>query len=151
MAAQSKPRPRKGAPQTEAQKKRNAKMGRSARGADGRVKAWKPTKAQRMVVSAAALAGISMDTVATVLRKDPATVRKHCAEEIKDGAEGVHLKLVGELYHMAMDRKSGKQLGAVIFSLKSKFGYRETQNIDLKGRVQVDMNVNYGEPVAAAN
>lgn len=85
-----------------------------------------PTKATRDTVSLHALVGTPQEVIADVLGIDPKTLRKHYREELDQALAKANATIGGTLFNKA---KSG-DTSAMIFWLKTRAGFRETQNID---------------------
>ena len=85
-----------------------------------------PTKATRDTVALHALVGTPQEVIADVLGIDPKTLRKHYREELDQALAKANATIGGTLFNKA---KSG-DTSAMIFWLKTRAGFRETQNID---------------------
>lgn len=85
-----------------------------------------PTKATRDTVSLHALVGTRQEVIADVLGIDPKTLRKHYREELDQALARANATIGGSLFNKA---KAG-DTAAMVFWLKTRAGFRETQHID---------------------
>lgn len=85
-----------------------------------------PTKATRDTVSLHALVGTPQEIIADVLGIDSKTLRKHYREELDQSLAKANATIGGALFNKA---KAG-DTAAMTFWLKTRAGFRETQNID---------------------
>ena len=108
--------------------------------------AYEPTDAARALVLAGVMCLTPQATIARALRIDEKTLRKHFAAELEEGDAAQEVKLAGTLMKLA-------QLGdkaACMFLLKTKFGWRETQQVEHTGEVKTKITYEWdfaAEPV----
>ena len=74
--------------------------------------------------------GMTQDEMATVFHISPATMRKAFKAELKDGETVVMAAVKGKLVQKAMNGDNG----CMFFLLKTRGGFRETNNHQLLGK-----------------
>jgi DNA-binding XRE family transcriptional regulator len=89
-----------------------------------------PTKEQRNYARAMVACGMTQDEMATVFHISPATLRKAFKTELKDGETVVMAAVKGKLVQKAMNGDNGR----MFFLLKTRGGFRETNNHQLLGK-----------------
>lgn len=88
---------------------------------------WEPTAEDRVKVKLYAGIGIPVKMIATLIGVgSDNTLSKHCAEELKVGEAEATAKIAGKLFAKAM----AGDLGAIIFWLKARAGWREKHVLD---------------------
>lgn len=85
-----------------------------------------PTRATREAVKMHALVGTRQEVIADILSIDPKTLRKYYREELDQSLAQANATIGGSLFNKA----KGGDTAAMIFWLKTRAGFRETQNID---------------------
>jgi hypothetical protein len=88
-----------------------------------------PTDEQRGMVKAFAAYGVQQDEIAKYLEIDPKTLRKHFRRELDTGSIEATSKVAQSLYKAAM----GGNVGAAIFWMKARGGWREKHEIEHSG------------------
>ena len=88
-----------------------------------------PTDEQRGMVKAFAAYGVQQDEIAKYLEIDPKTLRKHFRRELDTGSIEATSKVAQSLYKAAM----GGNVGAAIFWMKARAGWREKHEIEHSG------------------
>ena len=81
------------------------------------------------MVSLMAAAGILHDRIASSMKIDDDTLRKHFREELTHGMDQVTTLAVGQL----VQQIKGGNLGAICFWLKCRAGWRETDRLEHVG------------------
>ncbi len=89
-----------------------------------------PTDERRRVVRALSGLGLPQDDIATHLGIDPKTLRKHFRTELDLGAIEATAKVAQSLFRMATD---GNNVGAAIFWMKARAGWREVNRQEHTG------------------
>ena len=90
---------------------------------------FKPNDEQREMVRVWIMAGCSQQTIAKAMGINPDTLKKHFSEEIDDGKDFVLGNLASVTYRRAMFEGC---VASTFFLLKTRFGYRETNRLELK-------------------
>ena len=88
-----------------------------------------PTEKTRNEVAALAGFGVRYEDIADFLGISEKTLTKHYKEELKNGAIKANAAIAKTLFNAA---KEGN-VTACIFWLKTRAGWRETQNVELSG------------------
>lgn len=94
---------------------------------------FQPTGEQRRTVEAMAAYGVREEEIARTVGEagiDPKTLRKHFRRELDIGATKANSTVAQTLYKLAT---SGKHVGATIFWLKSRAGWKETNVVQHSG------------------
>lgn len=95
--------------------------------------AHKPTDETRHIVAMAYLNGCTQDVVAGMMGISVPTLWKHYKKELEFGSDERNAKVAAALFHNAM---SG-DVRAQMFWMKTRAGWRETNNLELSGKVEV--------------
>ena len=95
-----------------------------------------PTEKSRAEVSALCSFGITQDEIATYLDIDIKTLCKHYRRELDTGAIKANAAMAKRLFDAGI--KDGS-VPAMIFWLKTRARWRETDNKDINGGETVDM------------
>ena len=96
-----------------------------------------PTDEQRGIVKAFAAYGVQQDEIAKYIEIDPKTLRKHFRRELDVGSIEATSKVAQSLYKAAM---SGN-VGAAIFWMKARGGWREKHDIEITGKDGGPINI----------
>jgi hypothetical protein len=91
-----------------------------------------PTDEQRGMVKAFAAYGVQQDEIAKYLEIDPKTLRKHFRRELDTGSIEATSKVAQSLYKAA----TSGNVGAAIFWMKARGGWREKHEIDVTSQGQ---------------
>ena len=104
---------------------------------------YKPTPEQRAQVESLAAYGTPQETIASVLKIDPKTLRKHFRDELDNAAPKANAAVAQSLYKKATG--DGPQaVTAAIFWAKCRMGWKEpAQDIDHSGEVKHAVTVEY--------
>ena len=94
--------------------------------------AYEPTEESRRTVRAMSGYGVPHDDIATMLRLDPKTLRKHFREELDRGSIEATAKVGQSLFRMATE---GDSVAAAIFWMKARAGWREKHDVTLRAEV----------------
>lgn len=95
---------------------------------------WNPSPQDRKQVKALAAYGVPQADIARVLDVDAKTLRKHCRDELDNGATEANAKVAESLYRKALGDGQGA-VTAAIFWAKTRMGWRETpQAMELSGK-----------------
>jgi hypothetical protein len=86
--------------------------------------ALQPSEEQRRTVRAMSGFGIPQEDIATFLRMDSKTLRKHFRDELDMGSIEATTKVAQSLFRLATE---GKNVAAAIFWMKARAGWREKQ------------------------
>ena len=109
------------------------------RDAKGRQKAHEPTDQNRRSVKTMAAMGLNGEQVAAILGIAERTVWKHYGNEMRIGAPEAHAMVGQSLFLQAVggpERDWEKaRVAATIFYCKSRMGWRETTDVNLRGVV----------------
>jgi hypothetical protein len=90
-----------------------------------------PSDEQRRTVRAMSGFGIPQADIATYLRVDPKTLRKHFRDELDLGSIEATSKVAQSLFRMATE---GHNVAAAIFWMKARAGWREKHDIEVTGK-----------------
>src|SRR5690554_6680177 len=85
-----------------------------------------PTRATRELVQLHTMVGTRQEAIASIIGIDPKTLRKHYRKELDQSLAQANATIGGVLFNKA----KGGDSAAMIFWLKTRAGFRETQNID---------------------
>ena len=103
-------------------------------------KAWVPTDEDKRVIRTFASFGIPYTAIAAEVNVSEITLVKHCGEMMEQARAQANARVAHTLYQLAV---TDKNLGAVIFWLKTRAGWRETTHVELDSR---NLNVNINAP-----
>ena len=95
--------------------------------------AHKPTEKTRTEVAALAGFGVKHDDIADYLGISDRTLTRYYRQELKTGSIRANAAIARTLFNAAKDGN----VTACIFWLKTRAGWRETQNVELSGKVGV--------------
>ncbi|MBR0648731.1 hypothetical protein GXW78_03600 [Roseomonas terrae] len=95
-----------------------------------------PTDDQRRTVRAMAGFGIPQTDIATYLRVDAKTLRKHFRDELDLGSIEATSKVAQSLFRMATE---GQNVAAAIFWMKARAGWREKHELVLTAKEPGEM------------
>ena len=101
---------------------------------------FEPTEEQRRTVRAMSGYGVPQDDIATMLRVDPKTLRKHFEDELKRGSIEATAKVGQSLFRMATE---GNSVAAAIFWMKARAGWREKHDVTLRAADAEPMPIIY--------
>ena len=87
---------------------------------------WQPTDEQRRLIEHYVSIGFTQEQIAGLVGIGESTLKKHCAEELKNGGLKVNAKIGGKLFQKAM---SGDTT-ALIFWCKTRMGWKEPKGED---------------------
>src|SRR3954454_21920746 len=90
--------------------------------------AVEPSDEDRRLVRAMAGFGVPQTDIATHLRIDPKTLRKHFRDELDRGTVEANVKVAQSLFQMATQ---GKNVAAAIFWMKGRGGWREKHEVEV--------------------
>ena len=90
--------------------------------------AFEATEEQRRTVRAMSGYGVPHDDIATMLRIDPKTLRKHFRDELDRGSIEATAKVGQSLFRMATE---GNSVAAAIFWMKARAGWREKHEVQV--------------------
>ena len=93
---------------------------------------FEPNDEQRRTVRAMSGYGVPHDDIATMLRLDPKTLRKHFRDELDRGSIEATAKVGQSLFRMATE---GGSVAAAIFWMKARAGWREKHDVTLRAEV----------------
>lgn len=96
-----------------------------------------PTADIRGQVEAMAGLGIPVKMMAAILKVGEATIHKHYADELDLGEAKATVKVATTLFNRAT---KGGDLGAAIFWLKVRAGWRDRSAVDVGGKVEVGVS-----------
>lgn len=96
-----------------------------------------PTPEQRQIVQLHATIGTRQDDIAAIIGIDPKTLRLHYREELDLAAAKANATIGGALFNKA---KSGDTT-AMIFWMKTRAGWRETNVTEHSGGISSDITV----------
>ena len=96
-----------------------------------------PTDEQRRMVKGLSGCGVPHNDIAKVIKCDPKTLRLHFREELDLGSIEATAKVGQSLFNQAT---VGGSVAAAIFWMKARAGWREKQEIELTGRVRMDLS-----------
>jgi hypothetical protein len=102
----------------------------------------RPTEENRRTVKAMAGFGVPHEQIATFLRIDAKTLRKHYRDELDRGMVEANVKVAQTLFQLAT---ADKNVAAAIFWMKARAGWREKVNLEHSGVVAA--RVISGEPL----
>ena len=88
-----------------------------------------PTAEQRQIVQLHATIGTRQDDIAAIIGIDPKTLRLHYREELDLAAAKANATIGGALFNKAR----GGDTTAMIFWMKTRAGWKETQKIEGTG------------------
>ena len=91
--------------------------------------AFEATEEQRRTVRAMSGYGVPHDDIATMLRIDPKTLRKHFRDELDRGSIEATAKVGQSLFRMATE---GNSVAAAIFWMKARAGWREKHDLTVR-------------------
>jgi hypothetical protein len=94
-----------------------------------------PTEEHRRTVRAMSGYDVPQDDIATMLRIDPKTLRKHFRDELERGSIEATAKVGQSLFRMATE---GGSVAAAIFWMKARAGWREKQVVEVQSRLPVE-------------
>jgi hypothetical protein len=100
----------------------------------GRTGGHEPDEESREAVAVLAAAGTPQAVIARLLKVSEPTLRKHYRKELDDGLAIANAQVAQTLFRMA---RSGRVPAATFFWLKTRAGWRETDNLELSGTVAV--------------
>ena len=103
-------------------------------------KAWVPTDEDLRVIRTFASFGIPYTAIAAEVKVNEITLVKHCGQMMEQARAQANARVAHTLYQLAV---TDKNLGAVIFWLKTRAGWRETTHVELDSR---NLNVNINAP-----
>ncbi len=109
--------------------------------------AFQPTEEQRRTVRAMSGFGVPQDGIAVLLEIDPKTLRAHFRRELDRGSVEATAKVAQTLFHMAT---VDKNVGAAIFWMKARGGWREKHDVEIAGKDGQPVSVvtfQWAEPV----
>ena len=89
---------------------------------------YEPNEEQRRTVRAMSGYGVPHDDIATMLRVDPKTLRKHFRDELDRGSIEATAKVGQSLFRMATE---GGSVAAAIFWMKARAGWSERRRIEV--------------------
>jgi hypothetical protein len=92
-----------------------------------------PSPSLRSQVETMAGLGAPESGIARMLGIDPKTLREHYAGELEDGVMKANTRVAESLYRRATC-EGREAVGAAIFWLKARAGWRETSTHELAGR-----------------
>ena len=98
--------------------------------------AFEATEEQRRTVRAMSGYGVPHDDIATMLRVDPKTLRKHLRDELDRGSIEATAKVGQSLFRMATE---GGSVAAAIFWMKARAGWREKQVVEVEQRQPLEL------------
>jgi hypothetical protein len=99
---------------------------RPRKGSKGGRPAYKPTKADRALVLALMVNGVSVAQAARILSMDEKSVRKHFGVEIEHGREQANAKVASRLYEQASGpSEDSPSVTSRIFWLKARAGWKD--------------------------
>lgn len=117
---------------TKVNKRKNAKVPKEFAEKNDRTR-HKPTDETRNLVSMLYMNGCTQDVTAAVIGISVPTLWKHYKKELEVGSDERNAKVASALFHNAM---SG-DVRAQMFWMKTRAGWRETNNLELSGSVEV--------------
>ena len=82
---------------------------------------WQPSDEQRSLIEHYVAIGFTNEQVAGLVGVAESTLKKHCAEELRNGSLKVNAKIGGKLFSKAMDGDTT----ALIFWCKTRMGWKE--------------------------
>ena len=103
-------------------------------GARGGRPAHSPDPQSRAFVEAGAMGGIPQDDLAAALGISDVTLRKHYREELDHGMTKANARVVQTAFQQAT---SGKSPAMTMFWLKTRMGWKETQEMEHSGEIDV--------------
>lgn len=111
--------------------------------------AFQPTEENRRTVRAMSGYGVPHADIATMLRVDPKTLRKHFQDELERGSIEATAKVGQSLYRMATE---GNSVAAAIFWMKARAGWREKQEVQVTAAIAPSppLTISTSDPVEAA-
>lgn len=111
--------------------------------------AFQPTEENRRTVRAMSGYGVPHADIATMLRVDPKTLRKHFQDELERGSIEATAKVGQSLYRMATE---GNSVAAAIFWMKARAGWREKQEVQVTAAIAPNppLTISTSDPVEAA-
>ena len=92
-------------------------------------KPYQPTAESRQLVQLHATIGTQQEVIADIIGIDAKTLRKHYREELDQSMAKANAQIGGALFNKA---KNG-DTAAMIFWMKTRAGWRETQNLEHTG------------------
>lgn len=104
---------------------------------------YTPTAEQRKMVELYAAVGTPHLVIADVLGVAEMTLRKHYRAELTQGLHKANAKVAGKLFNIAMAGNPA----ALIFWLKSRAGWRETNRLEHTGAEGSPIKVEAGDGV----
>ncbi|MES2531939.1 MAG: hypothetical protein V4636_12955 [Pseudomonadota bacterium] len=104
-----------------------------------------PDDKARSKVEMLSAVGVPHDDIARMIGIDPKTLRLHFREELDLGSAKATAQIAQRLYQRAI----GGDLGAMIFWLKARAGWREKHQIEHTGTGGGPIQVITGVPIAA--
>ena len=97
-------------------------------------KVYQPTDKDRGIVRAMAAYGVPQEDIGKVVGVSHVTLRKYFERELETAALEANAKVAETCYSMAT---SGNVPAATFFWLKTRAGWRETNNLDHSGTITV--------------
>lgn len=101
-----------------------------------------PTRIQRGVVSALVAVGVPQASIAAYLNIGLTTLKRNFRDEIKHGHARIESAISGKVIQAALDGK----LAACFFVLKTRFGWRETNQHSFLGKDGQPIDINKLDP-----
>jgi hypothetical protein len=95
-----------------------------------RTRRHQPTEQQRSQATLLSSYGIPQEQIATMLRLDAKTLRKHYRRELDVGMTEANTEVAKSLFHMAT---KGQVPSAAIFWMKARAGWRQQQDVNIGG------------------
>lgn len=95
--------------------------------------AHEPTEESRELVAALVAAGIPVEAIGQIIKLSPRTLYRHYRPQLDEGKAVANGRVAQTLYRMALN---GRNVAATIFWLKTRAGWKETQNINLAARLE---------------
>ena len=99
-------------------------------------KPHEPTRESRHLVQLHATIGTPQETIASILGIDAKTMRLHYREELDHASAQANATIGGALFNKA----KGGDTAAMIFWMKTRAGWRETNNLEVSGGMTISVS-----------
>jgi hypothetical protein len=102
-----------------------------------------PTPLTRRMVKILVACAIPQDVISTILEIDPNTLHKHYQKEIETGAHEINARIGHRLYSFALHGVGKEAITAMMFWLKTRARWRETNTLEHTGPNGEPLEINH--------